>query len=160
VCLSLLINSKLRRSDFSSSLVEIWHIWWLWVQITPPFNFLHPVLGNFMQFFSWNSAGGMQCCMYYVGARRWLCMSIQSGLLSPYLCELLCELTELPEYISCITFPFFQFNEEKAVLSHNLTRTALVWFPPSPTHETFLLCSAVSGLMKPTCLLYVFTMQI
>ena len=33
-----------------------------------------------------------------------------------------------------------------------LTWTAWVQFLPSPTHETCLCCSAVSGLMKLACL--------
>ena len=36
-----------------------------------------------------------------------------------------------------------------------LTWTAWVQFPPSPTHDTCLLCSAMSSLMKLACL-YVY----
>jgi hypothetical protein len=35
----------------------------------------------------------------------------------------------------------------------SLTRTAWVHFPPSPTHETSLLCSVMSDSMKLACLL-------
>ncbi len=36
--------------------------------------------------------------------------------------------------------------------SHILTWTAWAQFPPSPTYNTYLLCSAISGLMKLACL--------
>ena len=51
-----------------------------------------------------------------------------------------------------ITAPLAEWLKAKAVSSHILTWTAWVQFPPSPTHDTCLLCSAMSGLMKLACL--------
>ncbi len=48
--------------------------------------------------------------------------------------------------------PLSRVVKAKAGSSHTLTWTAWVHFPPSPTHDTCLLCSAMSGLMKLACL--------
>ena len=46
-----------------------------------------------------------------------------------------------------------EWLKAKAVSSHILTWTAWVQLPPSPTHNTCLLCSAMSCLMKLACLI-------
>ncbi len=48
--------------------------------------------------------------------------------------------------------PRSRVDKVKAGSSHILTWTAWVQFQPSPTHETCLLCSAMSGSMKLACL--------
>ena len=48
--------------------------------------------------------------------------------------------------------PLGRVVKAKVGSSHIVTRAAWVQFPPSPTHNTCLLCSAVSGIMKLVCL--------
>jgi hypothetical protein len=50
------------------------------------------------------------------------------------------------------TAPLAKWLKAKAVSSHILTWTVWVQFPPSPTHNMCLLCSAMRGLMKLACL--------
>jgi hypothetical protein len=50
------------------------------------------------------------------------------------------------------TAPLAEWLRRKAGFSHILTWTTWVQFSPSPTHDTCLLCSAMSGLMKLACL--------
>ena len=51
------------------------------------------------------------------------------------------------------TAPLAEWLRRKRGPESHVTRAAWVQFPPSPTHETCLLCSAMSGLMKLACLL-------
>jgi hypothetical protein len=44
-------------------------------------------------------------------------------------------------------------KRESGVQSHS-DLDGVVQFPPSPTHNTCLLCSAMSGLMKLACLIF------
>jgi hypothetical protein len=41
-----------------------------------------------------------------------------------------------------------------------LTWTTWIQFPPSPTHDTCLLCSAMSGLMRLACLKFIHYIHI
>ncbi len=55
--------------------------------------------------------------------------------------------------IIALNSPLSRVVKAKVGSSHILTWTAWVPFPPSPTHNTCLLCSVMSGLMKPACLI-------
>jgi hypothetical protein len=51
--------------------------------------------------------------------------------------------------------PLSRVVKAKAVSSHNLTWTEWVQFQPAPTHNTCLLCSVMSCLMKLACLIHI-----
>ncbi len=52
------------------------------------------------------------------------------------------------DVLGLLHHPLSRVVKAKAGSSHILTWTAWVQFPPPPTHNTCLLCSAMSGLMK------------
>ncbi len=52
----------------------------------------------------------------------------------------------------CMYHPLSRVVKAKAGSCHIMTWTAWVQFPPFPTHNTCLLCSAMSGLVKLACL--------